>query len=170
MSEETPVTPEPEVTIPKAQHDEQIAKLNARIEQMKGEAEQTAKQLEELTGKAKTAEELEAEIARIKTESEETAKKFEQETATLKVTSALDKALIAAGCIDADVTRAAIDLSAVKLDGDKLEGVDIDKLKESKPYLFGTPKVRDVGAPSTGNLASDDDDLRGAFGLPTKEK
>lgn len=70
------------------------------------------------------------------------------------------------GCIDCDALLSHVDLSKVSVKDGKTEGVDVDALKGSYPYLFGKRPVsgatdaRPDGAPS-----GIDERLDKAFGL-----
>ena len=64
--------------------------------------------------------------------------KYDKDTSALKLNSALDMALVSAKAKNPKLAKAALDLSLIKLDGDKLLGFDeqIAKIKESDGYLF----------------------------------
>lgn len=64
--------------------------------------------------------------------------KYDKDTSALKLNSALDMALVAAKAKNPKLAKAALDMSVIKLDGDKLLGFDeqIARIKESDGYLF----------------------------------
>jgi len=64
--------------------------------------------------------------------------KYNSDTQQLKLNSVIDLALVGAKARNPKLAKAAIDMSLVKLDGDKLVGLDeqLAKLKESDAYLF----------------------------------
>lgn len=68
----------------------------------------------------------------------ELKEKYDKDTSALKLNSALDMALVSAKAKNPKLAKAALDLSLIKLDGDKLLGFDeqIAKIKESDGYLF----------------------------------
>jgi len=165
MSEEVQETTEAkEVTISKQQYDEMKAKLEARLQEKESELSKFMTDLESLKEKANTAEEYKSELDKIKQEAEENATRFAQEKAQLELTSELDKALLAAGCIDTKAARAHINLENVKLESGKLAGFDADSFKAEKAYLFPQPTVN-AGVPKTGAPDSEDASIRAAFGL-----
>lgn len=67
--------------------------------------------------------------------------KYDKDTSELKLNSALDLALVSAKAKNPKLAKAALDMSSIKLDGDKLLGFDeqIAKIKESDGYLFEEP-------------------------------
>lgn len=86
--------------------------------------------------------------------------KYDSDIASAKLDSALNLALVAAKAKNPKLAKAALDLSTVKLDGDKLLGLDdqLAKLKESDGYLFdgGTPAATvDSGGAHTSGGATD---------------
>lgn len=73
-----------------------------------------------------------------KTKYEEAQIKSANELKTLKLEHAVDRALLAAKVKNPKIAKSALDLTAIKLDGDDLLGLkeQIEKLKESDGYLF----------------------------------
>ena len=96
--------------------DPNVHKLERDVANRDKRIKELEEQLEAATGGQKTAEERIASI-------EEQLKAMEEERDAAKA----DSVLAAAGCIDLDLGRTAL----ASLDG------DVEKLKESKPYLFG---------------------------------
>ena len=165
MSEELEPKPEPTPepvpdSIPKYRFDE----VNNSYKSAKAEVEALQKQIEELSGKAGATEELRKEIETIKAESEKRIAESETKRAEFEKTSALEVALIAAGCVDVKAAKAHIALDDIELKDGKVKGFDIDEFKESKTYLFNAPKTASIGAPAE-NAKDDSSALRRAAGL-----
>lgn len=88
---------------------------------------------------------------------------YKKDLEAVKLNSAVDLALLGAKAKNPKLTKAALDMSVIKLDGENLIGFteQIDKLKESDSYLFGEdepggnePRVN-TGANHTQNTQSD---------------
>ena len=111
-----------------------VANRDKRIKELEAK-------LEEATGGQKTAEERIAAI-------EEQLKSMEGERDAAKA----DAKLTAAGCIDCELGRAAL----AAFDG------DVDKLKEAKPYLFGTEggQPRSTGGKPDGSASAEKTTIR----------
>ncbi len=64
--------------------------------------------------------------------------KYTNDTSALKLDSALNMALVGAKAKNPKLAKAALDMSVIKLDGDKLLGFEeqLERLKESDGYLF----------------------------------
>ncbi len=72
--------------------------------------------------------------------------KFDTDLAALRLDSAVDLMLAKSGARNIKATRAALDLSKAKLGDDgSVEGVDVDGLKKSDPYLFVLEQTKDEG-------------------------
>ena len=71
--------------------------------------------------------------------------KYDSDIAALKLDTALDHALSAAKARNPKLAKAALDTSKIKLDGDKLLGLDdqLTALKTSDPYLFAEEQTKD---------------------------
>lgn len=71
--------------------------------------------------------------------------KYNTDVATLKLNNAVDLALIGAKAKNPKLAKAALDMSVIKLDGDKLLGLteQLDTLKKSDAYLFEEEKQTD---------------------------
>lgn len=71
--------------------------------------------------------------------------KYNTDVAALKKDSAIDMALVAAKVKNPKIAKAALDMSVIKLDGDKLLGLteQLDTLKESDGYLFDTEQKQE---------------------------
>lgn len=128
--------------IPKAKFDE---KLN-EAKEYKRQLEERDKQLQELGQKAQGNEELTAQIEELKKQNETTKQEYETKLQQQAFDHALESSLSGAKVKNAKAVRALLDLDMIKLDGEKLSGLDeqINKLRESDSYLFeaveSTPK------------------------------
>ena len=108
----------------------------------KAQRDEARQQLRDLQEQVKALEadkdkvsQLQSQIEQMQRDAEEAAKKAESD----RVNS---NRLVKAGCVDVEVALGLLD-----------ENGDVDKLKESKPYLFGAPK----GSTGLPPAPSDDD-------------
>lgn len=149
--------------------DEQISFVMSEngkdIEKFKTENETNKTELKSVKEQLKSANETiesykNMNIEDIKKSADDYKAKFEQsenerksEIEKLKLTHAIDNALTKAGAKNLNAVKATLDLSNVKLDGDKLLGFD-DLLKNSKEqdsYLYDDTQ-QTQGTGSTGNF------------------
>nr|DAF22009.1 MAG TPA: minor structural protein [Caudoviricetes sp.]DAF54036.1 MAG TPA: minor structural protein [Myoviridae sp. ctfyA6] len=149
--------------------DEQISFVMSEngkdIEKFKTENETNKTELKSVKEQLKSANETiesykNMNIEDIKKSADDYKAKFEQsenerksEIEKLKLTHAIDNALTKAGAKNLNAVKATLDLSNVKLDGDKLLGFD-DLLKNSKEqdgYLYDDVQ-QSQGTGSTGNF------------------
>nr|DAO98082.1 MAG TPA: minor structural protein [Caudoviricetes sp.] len=149
--------------------DEQISFVMSEngkdIEKFKTENETNKTELKSVKEQLKSANETiesykNMNIEDIKKSADDYKAKFEQsenerksEIEKLKLTHAIDNALTKAGAKNLNAVKATLDLSNVKLDGDKLLGFD-DFLKNSKEqdgYLYDDVQ-QSQGTGSTGNF------------------
>ena len=149
--------------------DEQISFVMAEngkdIEKFKTENETNKTELKSVKEQLKSANETiesykNMNIEDIKKSADDYKAKFEQsenerksEIEKLKLSHAIDNALTKAGAKNLNAVKATLDLSNVKLDGDKLLGFD-DLLKNSKErdsYLYDDAQ-KSQGTGSTGNF------------------
>lgn len=148
-----------------------MAENGKDIEKFKTENETNKTELKSVKAQLQSANETiesykNMNIEDIKKSAEDYKAKFEQsekerksEIEKLKLNYAIDNALTKAGAKNLNAVKATLDLSNVKLDGDKLLGFD-DLLKNSKEqdsYLYDV--LQNQGTGSTGN-----------FGRQTKSK
>jgi hypothetical protein len=119
---------------------------NAAFTRIKAERDGMKKQLEEAQAKlaaVKTTEELETAKAALASEYE-----------AKLLNSNIDVALVQAGCVNTKATKALIDTSKLKREGDTVTGLDVTKLAKDYPYLFAATQKVATGAASKGGGAS----------------
>jgi hypothetical protein len=121
--------------VPKDKYNE-VAEARKQLETDIAERD---KQLEQLKNAAGNSEELKAQIEQLQAENQKAAEEWQAKMAQMQLDFAIDKALTAAKAKNAKAVKALLDLEKVKLDGDKLLGLDdqLKAIKESDPYLFG---------------------------------
>ena len=96
-------------------------------------------QLEELKKAAGSNEELKKQIETLQADNKKASEEWQAKMAEMQLGFALERALTAAKAKNPKAVKALLDLEKVKLDGEKLLGLD-DQLKElqkSDAYLFG---------------------------------
>ena len=149
--------------------DEQISFVMSEngkdIEKFKTENETNKTELKSVKEQLKSANETiesykNMNIEDIKKSADDYKAKFEQsenerksEIEKLKLTHAIDNALTKAGAKNLNAVKATLDLSNVKLDGDKLLGFDdfLKNGKEQDGYLYDDVQ-QSQGTGSTGNF------------------
>jgi predicted RNase H-like nuclease (RuvC/YqgF family) len=125
----------PKHFIPKDKYNE-VAEAKKKLE---ADIDERDKQLEQLKNAAGNSEELKAQIEQLQAENQKAAEEWQAKMAQMQLDFAIEKALAAAKAKNPKAVKALLDLEKVKLDGDKLLGLD-DQLKElqkSDAYLFG---------------------------------
>ena len=125
----------PKHFIPKDKYNE-VAEAKKKLE---ADIQERDNQLEQLKNAAGNSEELKAQIEQLQAENQKAAEEWQAKMAQMQLDFAIEKALAAAKAKNAKAVKALLDLEKVKLDGDKLLGLD-DQLKElqkSDAYLFG---------------------------------
>lgn len=131
----------PKYFIPKDKYNE-VAEAKKKLETDIAERD---KQLEDLKKAAGSNEELKKQIEALQAENKKAADEWQAKMAQMQLDFAIEKALTAAKAKNPKAVKALLDLEKVKLDGDKLLGLD-DQLKaiqQSDPYLFGDVKIGD---------------------------
>ncbi len=125
----------PKHFIPKDKYNE-VAEAKKKLETDIAERD---KQLEQLKNAAGNSEELKAQIEQLQAENQKAAEEWQAKMAQMQLDFAIDKALTAAKAKNAKAVKALLDMEKVKLDGDKLLGLDdqLKAIKESDAYLFG---------------------------------
>lgn len=110
------------------------AKLDDKITEL-GAANTTIKDLQDTVKKFDGVD-----VDGLRTSLENLQTKYDDDLTAAKLDSALNLALVSAKAKNPKLTKGALDMSAVKLDGDKLLGLDdqLTKLKETDAYLFET--------------------------------
>lgn len=97
-------------------------------------------------------------VEKLKTAASDAQKKFDADLATVRRDSAVDLLLVQAGARNVKAAKALLDLSKAKLKDDgSVEGVDVDGLKKSDPYLFTIEKTKDEGDGHAGDAGAGDD-------------
>lgn len=129
--------------IPKARFDE----INDQKKEYKKMLDERTTQLEELKGKAQGNEELLSKIKELEEANAKTAADYEKKIAEQSFNFALESALRDGKVKNIKAVKALLDLEGIKLDGDKLTGLDeqISKLKESDSYLFEAESTGGTG-------------------------
>lgn len=92
-------------------------------------------------------------VEKLKQDAKDWETKYNTDLAAAKLNSAVDLELVARKAKNPKLAKAALDMSIIKLDGDKLIGLSeqLDKLKESDGYLFEVEEENKGGASmSTG--------------------
>lgn len=90
--------------------------------------------------------------------------KYDADVAALKLHNALDLALLGAGALDARAVKPFLDMGAIKMDGDKLLGLEgqLEGLKKDKSFLFAQREQANYTPPG-GKAPNTVNDLRGAL-------
>ncbi len=125
----------PKYFIPKDKYNE-VAEAKKQLE---ADIAERDKQLEQLKAAAGSSEELKAQIEQLQAENKKAAEEWQAKMAQMQLDFAIERALTTAKAKNIKAVKALLDMSKVKLDGDKLLGLD-DQLKaiqQSDPYLFG---------------------------------
>ena len=104
-------------------------------------------QLNDLSGKVEDNEELTKTIEQMKSGNEEKVSELQQKLDKQAFDHALEKAIVATGARNPKAVIGLLDTEKVKLDGEKLLGLDtqIEALKTSDDYLFGTTETPTLG-------------------------
>lgn len=125
----------PKYFIPKDKYNE-VAEAKKKLET---DIQERDKQLEQLKAAAGSNEELKKQIETLQAENKKAAEEWQAKMAQMQLDFALERALTTAKAKNPKAVKALLNLENVKLDGDKLLGLD-DQLKaiqQSDPYLFG---------------------------------
>ena len=125
----------PKYFIPKDKYNE-VSEAKKKLET---DIQERDKQLEQLKAAAGSNEELKKQIETLQAENKKAAEEWQAKMAQMQLDFALERALTTAKAKNPKAVKALLNLENVKLDGDKLLGLD-DQLKaiqQSDPYLFG---------------------------------
>jgi DNA repair exonuclease SbcCD ATPase subunit len=128
----------PKYFIPKDKYNE-VAEAKKKLET---DIQERDKQLEQLKAAAGSNEELKKQIEQLQADNKKASEEWQAKMAQMQLDFAIEKALTAAKAKNAKAVKALLDMEKVKLDGEKLLGLD-DQLKElqkSDAYLFGDSK------------------------------
>lgn len=125
--------------IPKDKYNE-VAEAKKKLE---ADLQERDKQLEDLKKAAGSNEELKKQIEELQQANKKAAEEWQAKFAQMQLDFAIERALTAAKARNIKAVKALLDMEKVKLDGDKLLGLDdqLKAIKESDPYLFGDTKV-----------------------------
>lgn len=98
------------------------------------------KQLAELKKSVGDNDELKKQIEALQLENKTTKEKFEADLNQMRISNAIDSALTGAGAKNIKAVKALLDLEKIKLDGEKVTGID-DQLKtllsaDDSKFLF----------------------------------
>lgn len=117
---------------------EKAKELEQQIQGLQEQLQQRDQQLEELKTKATGNEELQQQIQQLQEQNKQIQQEYEQKMQKQAFDFALERALVSAKARNPKAVKALLDTEAIKLDGDKLLGLkeQLEKLKESDPYLF----------------------------------
>src|SRR5690625_694504 len=143
--------------------------LESQIEDYKNQLEERDNQLNELSEKAKGNEELTAQIEELKQENEQTKTEYEEKLQQQAFEHKLHDVLKDSGVRNVKAVKALLDVESIKLDGDKLLGLDgqLEALKETDDYLFQSdepedngPTIVNPGNPQGGGTNREDDPFK----------
>lgn len=125
------------------------SRLNAKNDEIKDLKEQLKsrdEQLDDLKTKATGNEELTQQINDLKADNKKTADDYQAKLDKQSFDFALERSLSGAKAKNPKAVKALLDTESIKLDGDKLLGIDdqLKGLKESDAYLFedDEPKLK----------------------------
>lgn len=144
---------------------DKVETLESQIEDYKQQLANRDKQLDELSEKAKGNEELTAQINELKEQNEQTKQEYEEKLQKQAFEHKLESTLAAAKVKNVKAVKALLDLDSIKLDGDKLLGLDeqLNNLKENESYLFQedkpnpSPQIVNPGNPEGGSNPPNND-------------
>lgn len=130
--------------------------LESQIEDYKNQISERDTQLEEL--KKVDAKSLQAKIDELQQQNETTKTEYEEKLQQQAFEHKLESTLSAAKVKNVKAVKALLDLDSIKLDGEKLLGLDdqLTNLKENESYLFeqetkpGAPRIVAGGNPNGG--------------------
>lgn len=143
---------------------DKVDTLESQIEDYKNQLEERDNQLNELSEKAKGNEELTAQIEELRQQNEITKTEYEEKLQKQAFEHKLESTLAQAKVKNVKAVKALLDLDSIKLDGDKLLGLDdqLKHLKENESYLFEQeekpkPTIVTGGNPNGGNSSTNND-------------
>lgn len=142
---------------------EKAKELEQQIEGLQEQLQQRDQQLEGLKAKATGNEELQQQIQQLQEQNKQLQQEYEQKMQKQSFDFALERALVQAKARNPKTVKALLDTETIKLDGDKLLGLEeqLNKIKESDPYLFEeeekTPQIFAGGNPKGAGMEGEDD-------------
>lgn len=144
-----------------AEHGNSVNSLKSKITDFEGQLDtykqrvsERDQQLEGLKKAAGDSEKLQKQIEKLQEENKQAAAKHEQAMKAMKLDNAVKLALTNAKVKDIDMLRVKIDLDGAEMDGEVVKGLDkqIEKLRESHPYMFDGDKPNIKGTPPSEGL------------------
>ena len=153
--------------IPKSRFDE----VNESKKILEGQIKAKDKELKDLGKKFEGNEDLASELATIKANSKKMEDEYKKQIADMQLNHSMEAVFNENKVKDAKLIKALLDMDKIKLDGDKLTGLDdqITALKESHDYLFNieqppkglgsNPNFRGMGGAPGDNNKGDDFDF-----------
>lgn len=153
--------------IPKSRFDE----VNESKKLLEGQIKAKDKELKDLGKKFEGNEDLASELATIKANSKKMEDDYKKQIADMQLNHSMEAVFNENKVKDAKLIKALLDMDKIKLDGDKLTGLDdqITALKESHDYLFNieqplkglgsNPNFRGMGGAPGDNNKGDDFDF-----------
>lgn len=125
---------------------EKFDAVNTDNKELKQTIKERDEQLQDLSGKAQGNEDLQKQIEKLQEDNKQAAEAYQQKLDKQAFDFALEKAISGAEARNPKAVKALLDVDSIKLDGDKLLGLDeqLKGLKESDSYLFGgdDPKLK----------------------------
>lgn len=123
--------------------EERYSKLKTKKEELEGQLNTANSTIEDLKKNNSDNETLQKTIK----EHEDTIETLKKESENKSFTYALRNALKEAGCIDSEALEVFLKKENLKLDGEKIFGLDeqLNSLKESKKYLFEVEETKGTG-------------------------
>lgn len=153
--------------IPKSRFDE----VNESKKLLEGQIKAKDKELKDLGKKFEGNEDLASELATMKANSKKMEEDYKKQIADMQLSHRMEAVFNENKVKDAKLIKALLDMDKIKLDGDKVLGLDdqITALKESHDYLFNieqppkglgsNPNFRGMGGAPGDNNKGDDFDF-----------
>lgn len=119
---------------------EKVTDLEKQIEDLNNQIKDRDKQLKDLEKSAQGNEDLQQQIKDLQKANDDTKKEYEEKLNQQRKESKLELALKDAKAKNPKAVKALLDADVIKLDGDKLLGLEeqLNALKDSDGYLFGS--------------------------------
>lgn len=129
---------------------EKFDQVNEDNKDLKKQIKDRDTQLEDLKTKATGNEDLQKQIQQLQDDNKKIKDDYEAKIQQQAFDHALKDALGTAKVRNPKAAKALLDLEAIKLDGDKLLGLEeqLKNIKESDPYLFAEDNPQDTNKPS----------------------